>query len=107
MDKEKKYLLDVTFYAGSDDPEDTDKGLYILSVKKDIEEAEMKEMFKTVNKLLDVYDEEDTAFPISYEEGINIDTLMSGIEFYLKGKVKKVKKPNITADNYFVIEQWQ
>ena len=32
----KKYLLDVTFYAGSNDEEDTDTGLYILSVDKDI-----------------------------------------------------------------------
>ena len=109
--KMKNYLLNVTFYAGSDDKEDTDRGLYILSVNKNIEEEEMENIFESVNELLNIFDDdleegEERGFPISYDDGINIDTLMHGIEIYTNGTIKKARK-NIKADNCFTIEQWQ
>ena len=106
----KRYLLNVTFYAGSNDAEDTDRCLFLLCIDKEITEKEMKEIFITVNKLLDCYDDdEENDFPISYEQGININTLMEGVGIYLKGEIKEVYN-NIgcleKVDNYYVIEQW-
>lgn len=108
----KRYLLNVTFYAGSDDKEDIDNGLFILSINKEITESEMKNIFKEVNNLLDTFKQEigETEFPISYEQGLNINTLMEGIGIYTKGKVIEVygNCGNIEkVDNYYVIEQWQ
>ena len=108
----KKYLLNVTFYAGSDDKEDTDKDLFLLCVDKEITETEMKNIFKEVNRLLDPFHQEvgESEFSISYEQGLNINTLMEGIRLYTKGTVIKVYSNSGTiekVDNYYVIEQWQ
>jgi hypothetical protein len=83
------YLLNVIFCAGSDDPEDVDRGIYLLTVEKNISEEEMTEIFKKVNSLLDEFNDDDEAadFPVSYEDGLNIDTLMEGIEIYTKNIV--------------------
>lgn len=107
----KRYLLNVTFYAGSNDEEDTDRGLYLLSVDKNLNAEEIEDIFETVNEFLNVFDDEleegeKRDFPISYDDGINIDTLMRGIEIYTGGKIKKVRR-KINADDYFTIEQWQ
>ena len=105
----KRYLLNVTFYAGSDDIEDIDKALFLLSVEKEITESEMKNIFKEVNSLLDTFNE-DTNFPISYEQGLNINTLIEGVEIYTKGKATEFYsnygKLN-DINNYYMIEQWQ
>jgi hypothetical protein len=72
----------------------------------------MKEIFKEVNMLLDTFnqEEEKVEFPISYEQGLNINTLMEGVGIYTKGKITEVygNCGNIEkVDNYYVIEQWQ
>ena len=104
----KKYLLNVTFYAGSDDTEDTDKGCFLLSADKEITENEMTTIFRKVNELLDTFNEE-SSFPISYDLGLNINTLMKGVEIYTKGKIEVLCNNcgNIKIDNYYIIEQWQ
>ena len=81
-----------------------------LKTDKEISENEMKNIFKGVNRLLDPYRENEEEFPISYEQGLNIDTLMEGVELCTNGKVQKLlsnagKLGNI--ENFFVIEQWQ
>ena len=107
----KRYLLNVTFYAGSDDMEDIDTGLFLLNVNKEISESEMKTIFIEVNKHLDTFAQEsgEIEFPISYENGLNIDTLMEGISIYTKGTFCKVQNNmgGLKADNYYEIEQWQ
>ena len=106
----KRYLLYVTFYAGSDDAEDIDRDLFLLSVDKEITESEMKNIFKKVNSLLDYFDDEEKDFPISYEQGLNINTLMEGVGIYTKGKVTEVYSncgDVEKIDNCYVIEQWQ
>ena len=106
----KRYLLYVTFCAGSDDKEDTDRDLYLLTVDKEYTEKEMIETFRKVNCLLDPYTEEEKDFPISYEQGININTLMEGICIYTKGKVEEIYSncgQIEKVDNCYVIEQWQ
>ena len=107
----KRYLLNVTFCAGSDDARDVDKGLYLLDINKDITQQQMKDVFSEVNHLLDPYNyEEENEFPISYEDGLNIDTFMNGIEIYTKGKVFQVHNNCGSLnrmDNYYEIEQWQ
>jgi len=105
-----KYVLKVTFYAGSDDPEDTDKGTYVLSVDKKISKKEMEKIFAEVNYLLDPYEEkENEDFPLSYEDGLNIDTLMDGIELYTKGKVDELGEHGygFFVEGVYEIEQWQ
>ena len=108
------YLLYVTFFAGSDDLEDIDNGMYILSIDKEISKEEMKGLFRQVNRLLDTYAQEngEVEFPISYELGLNIHTLMDGLKILTKGEVKEIKSDcgkelltNLT--NYYEIEQWQ
>ena len=103
------YLLNITFYAGSDEPEDVDKDLLLLHVDRKITESEMKDIFIKVNSLLDTFNE-NADFPISYEQGLNLDTLMEGIEIYTKGKFVGFDSdcgPLNGIDNYYVIEQWQ
>ena len=107
--KKYLYLLNVTFYAGSDEPEDTDRDLFLLTVDKEITEGDMKYIFKEVNSLLDTFNE-NTDFPISYDQGLNINTLMEGIGIYTKGKVTEMYSDCGEIgeiDNYYVIEQWQ
>ena len=105
----KRYLLNVTFYAGSDDPEDIDNDWFLLCVDKEITKNEMEKIFTEVNKLLDCFDDEEKDFPISYEDGLNVWTLIDGVEIYTKGKIERFKDEcgTITIDNYYVIEQWQ
>ena len=105
----KRYLLYVTFYAGSDDPEDTDRDLFLMTGDREITEDDMKYIFKEVNSLLDTFNE-NTDFPISYEQGLNINTLMEGVGIYTKGKVKEIYSncgEIEKIDNCYVIEQWQ
>lgn len=117
------YLLCVTFFAGSDDAEDTDKDMFLLSVDKEYSEKEMKDIFFEVNKILNIdfaddlneefgeeMGEEYFGYPCYYEEGINIHTLMEGVKLHTKGKLTeiysncgKIEKIN----NCYVIEQWQ
>lgn len=103
-----RYLLDVKFYAGSDDKEDVDNKLYLLETKLVLNKARVKKFFKEVNRLLDPYEKHD--FPISYEDGLNIDTLMNGIMIRTNGKVFCLEDEfdNLGYINHFFkIEQWQ
>lgn len=106
-----KYLLNVKFCAGSDDINDTDTGLYLLCSKNTISETEMKQFFKEANELLDPYKHEsgETDFPISYNEGLNIDTLMNGVQIHTSTHIDKLctNMGGLTIDNYYEIEQWQ
>lgn len=104
----KKYLLNVTFCAGSCDPEDVDRDLYLLCVENEISENEMKHIFQEVNRLFNPFEYAD--FPTSYGNGLNINTLMEGVEIYTKGKLIEVHSDCGSidrVDNCYVIEQWQ
>ena len=81
-----KYLLNVTFHTDSDETEDTDRGLHILLVSCRIVGNKMRELFKKVNKLLNNSDSIMNNFPLSYGQGINIGTLMKGVEIYTKAE---------------------
>lgn len=105
----KKYLLNVTFCAGSDAPEDVDKGLYLFITDNKISKERMTKIFRETNKLLDCFNYEEKDFPISYEHGLNIDTLMMGIKLYTKCEVVRLHDNygNLDyVDNYYEIEQW-
>ena len=112
----KRYLLNVTFYAGSTYEEDIDRGLFLLDVEdKEFSKSELIEVFEEVNRLLNYYDYDEidakgTNFPISYGMGLNIYTLMDGVEIYTEGKVIEVcdecgKSTDI--DNYYEIKIWE
>lgn len=108
----KKYLLNVTFYAGSYSAEDTDRDMFLLCVDRQITELEMKDIFEKVNALLDASDDnvEILDFPISYDQGFNINTLLAGVEFFTNGKIMELYSncgSTECIDNYYVIEQSQ
>lgn len=102
------YLLNVIFYAGSDDTNDVDRGLYAISCDKTVSVNEMKDIFRTVNGLLSPYSEEDD-FPFSYDEGLNIDTLIEGVRVHTGYPVVEMAENcgKIVIDDYYTIEQWQ
>ena len=49
------YLLNLTFYAGSDAPEDTDRDLFIMKTSETYSEEQMEDVFQKVNSLLGSY----------------------------------------------------
>lgn len=105
-----KYLLNVTFYAGSDDPEDIDRGMYLIFLDRPVTFEEIGKIFQKVNKLLDPYKEDSENFPISYANGLNVDTLMEGIEIYTNGKVEPLDNEYGSieiCDGVYFLEQWQ
>lgn len=106
------YLLHVKFYAGSDDPEDIDTGMYLLRTSKTLNYEQIKRLFNKINKKLDPYDNPDLGF--SYANGLNINILMDGLITYLNKTDKRAYIKNIfndcgpiAIDNFYEIEQWQ
>ena len=79
------YLTDLTFYAGDNDKENTDRGIYILKSSEFYTDFQMTKLIADINKKLNDYEKDDDG--PSYEDGINIDTLIDGIEYYTKIKV--------------------
>ena len=60
------YLLNLTFYAGSDALEDTDRDLFIMKTSEMYSKEQIEDVFQKVNSLLGSYDENED-FPYSYE----------------------------------------
>ena len=111
-----KYLINLTFYAGSNDPEDTDNGCFILVTDEPMSNTDIKKQFKLVDSILydRFVDDEPTApnadkVTGSYEDGINIDTLVNAFEEYTGFSIQMVH-PGIfptMIDGYYEIVQWQ
>ena len=103
-----KYLIDLTFYAGSDDKEDTDRDIFIFYSNEEISKQKMSNIFKETNKLLDCYNEEKV-FPISYNDGLNISTLIQGVSLYTNSLIQRIgeNRKIDSIDAYYKIEQWQ
>ena len=103
------YLLDVTFYANSDAPEDTDRGLYIMQTEKKATRYDICELFRKVNDLLNNDDMDNSdGFPYSYYvEGINIDTLIQAVSFYTKSQIKKANGYSGIIHAIYSIDVWQ
>jgi len=106
------YLLKVTFCVDTAvhvniHTKSINTDLYKLTTHEPISAEKMTEIFETVNKLLNENDA-NTEFPVSYDNGMNIDTLMEGIRLYTKGEVTLMKHDckELNFDNYYVIEQW-
>ena len=100
------YLLNLTFYAGSDAPEDTDRDLLIMKTSEMYSKEQMKDVFQKVNSLLGSYDENED-FPYSYEEGINSGTLTKGVGYYTHSEIEKADDFSGHIDSIYTIEQWQ
>ena len=100
----RKYLICMTFYAGSDEPEDVDRKNYILGTRKKYSQKKMEQAVRKVNRLLDPYEEND--FPLSYDEGLNVDTLMEGLRHYLNGKLYSLEKFSGRIAAVYQMEQW-
>ena len=99
-----KYLLNVTFFVGSTDIEDTDRWLYIAEVDREVSYEEMTDIFEQANENLQNEDNE-----ICYDkDGLNIDTLIMGVEEILGIEMVGLGS-NCGANNFdncYVIEQW-
>ena len=96
-----KYIVNLTFFAGSDAPEDTDRNIYVLESSKELKKGEIKEIFREANEKC--YND-DIDFP-SYEEGVNIDTLVRGVSEIIKdyATIRPLSEEATVID----IEQWQ
>lgn len=99
------YLLNLTFYAGSNAPEDTDRDSFIMQTSEMYSEEKIKSVFEKVNSLLGIDEHED--FPYSYEDGINSDTLKKGVEHYTHSEIKSADDFSGHIDGIYTIEQWQ
>ena len=103
----KKYIINLTFFAGSDDPVDTDRNIYVLESSKELSQSEIYSIFREANENCNrsLYeDERDIEFP-SYEEGNNIDTLVKGVSVLIEDYAKIYPFNEIAA--VIDIEQWQ
>ena len=108
----KNYLVKVWFFAGSDEQEDVDTGLFLFKSKENISFEEMKEIFKEANRQLDTFMHElgEVVFPISYENGLNLDTLIEGVSILTDCEIVQLKNdfgPLENIQNYYEIVQWQ
>ena len=118
-----RYLIDLTFYAGSDTPCDIDHDIFVLESEEKLTKEKVIKLFKEANYICGrfMYEDEDekeisqnaplydkTKEYASYEEGINIDTLIATFKTYKGYKIKNYDKNNkITIAKTFDIEQLQ
>ena len=106
----KNYLLDITFYAGSDEAEDIDRGLFLLSSKLELTKEDFIKIFAAINKAIDPYSDDAEDLSISYEQGLNLNPFIEAVNFYTSFKIEKIfdNYGNISnIDNFYKIEQWQ
>lgn len=81
----------------------------MLSSNKPLTFNDVQNIFVETNFLI-VNDEERPDFPLSYEDGININTLMNGVAIHTGFEVIKVENNHRdigNISNVYVIEQWQ
>lgn len=111
------YLLNLTFYAGDDLPENTDRGVFCLESPKELTEDYIQNAYKEVNDTLNdfLYDEDEGSaqnpYKVSYDnDGSNIDTLCAAVAEHLDVKITRLENNSgqINAiTNYFEFEIWQ
>lgn len=132
-----RYLLHVTFYAGSDDPDDIDKGTYLFAADRNITKDEMVDIFRKANFICNTHPDElenldetieeykssgesereelmlfiknNKRYPEIYiDDGLNINTLIKGVE-YLTGIpcVPYNSEEHGFVNKCYDIEQWQ
>ena len=86
----EKYNVDFLFetaYNGkmrlcSDEAEDTDRGLFLLSSKLELTKEDFIKIFAAINKAIDPYSDDIEDSPISYEQGLNLNTFIEAVNFY-------------------------
>ena len=111
-----KYLLNMTFYAGSDDPEDTDNDLYLLETNTEMSYEEIVQVISKANRECSSIKEDDELnnyefFGLNNYEifGLNLDTLMKSVQNYIPGSKVQLILSNYgyisDIDNYYAIEQ--
>lgn len=123
-EKNYTYEITLTFFAGSNDPEDTDKETrYILSknelsgqeLKQHLENAkvlasisfqdEKKEKHKILKQIKNIYPNFNKKDEYStYKDGINITTIWNN--FHLLTKLQKTDKPK-QIDAVYEFEIWE
>ena len=106
-------LINLTFYAGSNDLEDIDTQLYIIHSDSPLTQEYVEKKLYEANRQLNIDYTEDTdedeinTLGVCYaEDGLNIDTLIKGFAT-LTGLQVSIVSDSIFADNVYSIEVWQ
>ncbi len=103
------YWVNIIFRTSSNS-KDTNHKSYIISTNKELTKNDFVETFEIVNRLLscDDGDRDDSfSFPVSYNEGVNIDTLLKGFAKYTEYGVIECKsgaKLPVSDAKYYEIE---
>ena len=111
-----KYLLNITFYAGSNNPEDIDNDLYLLETNRKMSYEEIVQVISKANKECSSITEDDELnncefFGLNNYEifGLNLDTLMKDVRRCLPESKIQLILSNYgyigDIDNYYTIEQ--
>lgn len=101
------YVINLTFYAGSTDKEDTDRRTIVVASDKPVCKKAWERSFQIVNERLSDDKDGDSVYA---REGLNIDTLIA--HFAKEGFAKEVvdseclEYPVIINGIYDII-QWQ
>jgi hypothetical protein len=114
------FIVNFTFCAGSDDPEDTDRETFVCHIDAptmlNAKEGRKKIaiLSERANAALDPYLDEDeqktSELDFTYEEGINVYTLVKGMNVLGKNEGISLEDAHEFVGNIagvFDIEQWQ
>lgn len=103
------YLLNLTFYAGDDLPENTDRGIYCLESNAELTAEKIYDIDQKVNDKLNDYDDENSLSVSYFDDGTNIDTLNKGVEEDSSVKITELTNNSgpLNISNYFEFEIWQ
>lgn len=99
------YLVNITFHT---EEKSETRIIEIGVTNKTISETQMNAIFEAVNEMLSAPDKAASDLPFSYKkDGLNIDTLIKGVNFFVDGIFGVVKSNcgEIAIDNYYIIEQ--
>lgn len=98
------YVVDLTFYAGSIREEDTDRKIVVFEINGQHSENDFRALFAQANKRLQD-NEGNSDFP-TYEDGLNIDTLIEGFCILANAQVIETNNAHF-IDGIYSVEQWQ
>ena len=117
---QKNYVVGLTFFAGSNAPSDIDRKTLMATITsmEDFDEDKakdaVKKKFRRANMLLSPYsdEEKDRDIGISYDDGLNADTLIEGMKVISDEEtddltIELTEKVSGNISGAFDIEQWQ
>lgn len=112
MDNKYYYVVALTFFAGSNDEEDTDRRIYVLKSPKPYTKSELSELISKANEKCQDDEADGDSTHYSYEQnGVNIDTLMNEVVLLSNANMVEFDENSffngLTINGIYQIEQWQ